>query len=115
LGVSVNTDQSLQLSLCLADYKITEVVVVPRGSRPSTELSSSDIPALQQRNNDETRNGGSSAASSGSGSGGVLSSLLKRNKSVSKHPNIPLPPVFIDKQRLNLIRRDRFREFFQDY
>ncbi|XP_059468663.1 uncharacterized protein LOC132192632 isoform X4 [Neocloeon triangulifer] len=74
----VNTDQSLQLSLCLADYKITEIVVVPRGSRPSTELSSSDIPALQ-RSNSEQRNG-SSATSSGSGSGGVLS-ILKRNKS----------------------------------
>jgi hypothetical protein len=73
----VNTDQCLQLSLCLADYKITEVVVVPRGSRPSTELSSSDIPALQ-RNNNELRNG-SSAASSGSGSGGEFGSLLKRN------------------------------------
>ncbi|CAB3361503.1 Hypothetical predicted protein [Cloeon dipterum] len=73
----VNTEQCLQLSLCLADYKITEIVVVPRGSRPSTELSSSDIPALQ-RSNSEQRNGTSSAASSGSGSGGVLS-ILKRN------------------------------------
>ncbi|KAF4533268.1 hypothetical protein B566_EDAN010503 [Ephemera danica] len=89
----VNTDQPLQLSLSLADYRLTEVALVPRGSRAPTELSSSDIPALQTRSeetllvsaNSRQQRGSnpasSTSTSSGGGGGGIFANMLKRTRS----------------------------------
>ncbi|XP_075211749.1 uncharacterized protein LOC142318947 isoform X5 [Lycorma delicatula] len=92
----VNLDQVLNLSCCLADYKLQEVALVSNRSRP-LGVSSVDIMSLQQTDNatynfSMSRNNRSCEGSMSSGSLGGRSLSPTRSDGSSASPPPVVPP-----------------------